>query len=77
MLSRTKIKDFYYKSSDGLFAVKINYNNLCYDHYSLNKIEHRLLGAVDDRIEAYFIRKNYTKITIKEFDTLISQFNIN
>lgn len=77
MLIAKKIKDFFYKSNDNTFAVKIDYNNLCYDHYSFETTEHRLLGAVNDRIEAYFIRKKYIKITEKEFNVLLTQFKIN
>ena len=77
MLIAKKIKDFFYKSNDNTFAVKIDYNNLFYEHYSFQNIERRLLGAVNDRIEAYFIRKKYFKITEKEFNVLLTQFKIN
>ena len=72
-----KIKFFYYKQEANLFAVKIDYNNLFYEVYSLNHIERRLLGGENDRIEAYFIKKKYIKITEKEFKQLLIQYNLN
>jgi hypothetical protein len=72
-----KIKLFYYKEESNLFAVKIDYNQLFYEVYSLNHIEKRLLGAENDRIEAYFMRKKYIKITEKEFIKLLTQYNLN
>ena len=71
------IKLFYYKEESNLFAVKIDYNKLYYEVYSLNHIEKRLLGAENDRIEAYFMRKKYIKITEKEFIKLLNQYNLN
>ena len=72
-----KIKYFYYKQEDNLFAVKIDYNNLYYEVYSLNHVERRLLGGENDRIEAYFIKQKYLKITEKEFIKLLTQYNLN
>ena len=72
-----KIKYFYYKHQNNLFAVKIDYNGLYYEKYSLNHVERRLLGGENDRIEAYFIKQKYTKITEKEFKQLLTQYNLN
>lgn len=72
-----KIKFFYYKQQDNLFAVMIDYNNLFYEVYSLNHTVRRLLGGENDRIEAYFIKKKYIKITEKEFKQLLTQYNLN
>jgi hypothetical protein len=72
-----KIKLFFYKDENNLFAVKIDYNGLFYEKYSLNHTERRLLGGENDRIEAYFMRKKYIKITEKEFIKLLTQFNLN
>jgi len=72
-----KIKYFYYKEANNLFAVKIDYNSLYYEVYSLNHVSRRLLGGENDRIEAYFIKKKYLKITEKEFNQLLTQYNLN
>lgn len=68
-----KIKSFYYINKDKNEVVHIDYNELFHDYYSKTGKFRRLLGGSNDRIEAYLICKNYTKITKSQFDKAVDE----
>ena len=57
-----KNKPKYYRSSNSLEAVEIDYDTLRHDYYSKEGLTRRLLGSFTDRIEAGLLRKEYKKI---------------
>lgn len=58
----------YYKSEDGKEAVAIDYVELYHDYHTINGRKRMCLGAATDRIEAFLIRRKYSKITKAQFE---------
>jgi hypothetical protein len=71
---RKKISLKYYRNPESTEIVEIDYNELNQDYYT-NKGKRRwLLGSAEDRIEAYLLRKNWTKINVAQFNKLLDKY---
>jgi hypothetical protein len=70
-----KISLKYYRDALSSEIVEIDYNELNTHYYTKNGKFTRLLGSMEDRIEAYLIRKNYTKINVASFNKLKDTFD--
>lgn len=64
---KKKISIKYYKDDKSSEIVEIDYNTLNTHYHTKEGKLTRLLGSNEDRIEAYLIRKNYTKINVALF----------
>lgn len=64
----------YYKTEDGNEAIEINYDRLYHDHYTKEGVKRWCLGAANDRIEEFFVRRNHVKITKSKFDKLVEKY---
>ena len=69
-----KNKPKYYRSSNSLEAVEIDYDTLRHDYYSKEGLTRRLLGSFTDRIEAGLLRKEYKKINKAQFDKMLDTY---
>lgn len=72
---KKKISIKYYKDAKSSEIVEIDYNDLNTHYYSSKGKFTRLLGSNEDRIEAYLIRKNWTKINVASFNKLKDTFD--
>lgn len=70
-----KISLKYYRDALSSEIVEIDYNELNTHYYTKKGKFTRLLGSNEDRIEAYLIRKNYTKINVASFNKLKDIFD--
>lgn len=71
---KKKISLKYYRNPTSTEIAEIDYNELHTSHYNKDGLFIRLLGSMEDRIEAYFIRKEWTKINITTFNKLKDGF---
>jgi hypothetical protein len=71
---KKKISLKYYRNASSTEIAEIDYNELHTSHYNKDGLFIRLLGSMEDRIEAYFIRKEWTKINITTFNKLKDGF---
>ena len=71
---KKKISLKYYRNASSSEIAEIDYNELHTFHYTKDGKFTRLLGSMEDRIEAYFIRKEWTKINITTFNKLKDGF---
>lgn len=72
---KKKISLKYYRDALSSEIVEIDYNELNTHYYTKEGKLTRLLGSNEDRIEAYLIRKNYTKINVASFNKLKDTLN--
>ncbi len=66
----------YYKSEDENEVVRIDYDGLWHDYYTVNGRKRMCLGAATDRIEAFLIRRKYTKISKSQFDKKLEKYGV-
>jgi hypothetical protein len=71
---KKKISLKYYRNASSSEIAEIDYNELHTHHYTKNGKFTRLLGSMEDRIEAYFIRKEWIKINVTTFNKLKDGF---
>jgi hypothetical protein len=64
----------YYKSENGNEVVAIDYTDLYHDYYSVGGRKRMCLGAATDRIEAFLIRRKYSKITKLQFEKKLEKY---
>lgn len=72
---KKKISIKYYKDAKSSELVEVDYNELNAHYFTKEGKFTRLLGSIEDRIEAYLIRKNYTKINVASFNKIKESFN--
>jgi len=63
----------YYRDPKSLELAEIDYNSLNSNYYSNDGKFTRLLGSMEDRIEAYLMRKGWVKINITTFNKIKGQ----
>jgi hypothetical protein len=71
---KKKISLKYYRNASSSEIAEIDYNELHTHHYTKDGKFTRLLGSMEDRIEAYLIRKEWTKINITTFNKIKDGF---
>jgi hypothetical protein len=71
---KKKISLKYYRNPTSTEIAEVDYNELHTSHYNKDGLFIRLLGSMEDRIEAYFIRKEWTKINVTTFNKLKDGF---
>jgi hypothetical protein len=65
----------YYRDPKSLELAEIDYNSLNSNYYSKDGKFTRLLGSMEDRIEAYLMRKGWVKINITTFNKIKETFD--
>ena len=68
-----KIKLMHYQLNGEICVV--DYNDLKVSYYGNNGHHYNLLGAVNDRIEAFLMRRKWNKITEDQFAKLKLEIN--
>ena len=65
----------FYRDPKSLELAEIDYNSLNSNYYSNKGKFTRLLGSMEDRIEAYLMRKGWVKINITTFNKIKESFD--
>jgi hypothetical protein len=65
----------YYRDPKSLELAEIDYNSLNTNYYSNKGKFTMLLGSMEDRIEAYLMRKGWVKITVATFNKIKESFD--
>jgi hypothetical protein len=71
---KKKISIKYYRNASSSEVAEIDYNELHVYHYNKDGRYTRLLGSMEDRIEAYLMRTEWIKINITTFNKLKDGF---
>lgn len=71
---KKKISLKYYRDASSSEVAEIDYNELHAFHYNKDGKYTRLLGSMEDRIEAYLMRIGWIKINITTFNKLKDGF---
>lgn len=66
----------YYRSANDQEVVRIDYDGLWHDYFTVNGRKRMCLGAATDRIEAFLIRRKYVKITKAQFEKKLEKYAI-
>lgn len=67
---KKKISLKYYRDASSSEIAEIDYNELKTKHVTKEGIFYRLLGSIEDRIEAYLMRIGYVKINSVTYNKL-------
>jgi hypothetical protein len=65
----------YYRDPKSLELAEIDYKSLNSNYYSKDGKFTRLLGSMEDRIEAYLMRKSWVKINLTTFNKIKDTFD--